>query len=101
MPLPPPPARPACPRPAPDSPTPGTGAIPHRRLNWAFHIVALVQLRYNPLAKAYYAKKRAEDKTSREAVRCLKRHLVNVVYRLLKPSTGRSPIRAGLAEAAA
>ncbi len=34
------------------------------------------------LARAYYAKKRAEGKTARAALRCLKRRLVDVVYRL-------------------
>ena len=58
----------------------------NRKLNRAFHVIALVQLRCNPLAKAYYTKKRSEGKTGREALRCLKRQLVNVVYRFLKPS---------------
>ncbi|MDP9352410.1 MAG: transposase, partial [Chloroflexota bacterium] len=59
----------------------------NRKLNRAFHIIALVQLRCNPLAKAYYARKRSEGKTGREALRCLKRQLVNVVYRLLRSGT--------------
>ncbi|MDP9379001.1 MAG: IS110 family transposase [Chloroflexota bacterium] len=58
----------------------------NRKLNRAFHIIALVQLRCNVLAKEYYARKRSEGKTGREALRCLKRQLVNVVYRLMRPS---------------
>jgi len=54
----------------------------NRRLNKAFHMIALSQLRCEPLARAYYAKKRAEGKTARAALRCLKRRLVDVVYRL-------------------
>ncbi len=54
----------------------------NRRLNNAFHMIALSQLRCEPLARAYYAKKRAEGKTGRAALRCLKRRLVDVVYRL-------------------
>jgi transposase len=54
----------------------------NRRLNTAFHMIALSQLRCEPLARAYYAKKRAEGKTARAALRCLKRRLVDVVYRL-------------------
>jgi len=55
----------------------------NRQLNRAFHMIALSQLRCEPLAQAYYAKKRAEGKTARSALRCLKRRLVDVVYRLL------------------
>ncbi len=56
----------------------------NRRLNRTFHMIALSQLRCEPLARAYYAKKRAEGKTARSALRCLKRRLVDVVYRLLR-----------------
>jgi len=55
----------------------------NRQLNRAFHMIALSQLRCEPLAQAYYAKKRAEGKTARSALRYLKRRLVDVVYRLL------------------
>jgi len=58
----------------------------NRQLNRAFHMIALSQLRCEPLAQAYYAKKRAEGKTARSALRCLKRRLVDVVYRLLPTS---------------
>ena len=60
----------------------------NRRLNKAFHMIALSQLRCEPLARAYYAKKRAEGKTARSALRCLKRRLVDVVYRLWCKSNG-------------
>ncbi len=55
----------------------------NRQLNRVFHMIALSQLRCEPLAQAYYAKKRAEGKTARSALRCLKRRLIDVVYRLL------------------
>ena len=55
----------------------------NRKLNRAIHIVALTQRRCEPLAQAYYEKKRAEGKTGRAAMRCLKRRLVDVVFRLL------------------
>jgi Transposase IS116/IS110/IS902 family./Transposase. len=54
----------------------------NRQLNKAFHLIALSQLRCEPLARAYYAKKRAEGKTGRAALRCLKRRLVDIVYRV-------------------
>jgi transposase len=56
----------------------------NRRLNRTFHMIAVCQLRCEPLAQTYYAKKRAEGKTARSALRCLKRRLVDVVYRLMR-----------------
>jgi transposase len=69
----------------------------NRQLNKAFHMIALSQLRHEPLARTYYAKKRAEGKTARSALRCLKRRLVDVVYRLLltsKPAAVELSIKA-------
>jgi len=60
----------------------------NRRLNRAIHIIALSQRRCEPRAQAYYAKKRAEGKTAREAMRCLKRRLVDVLYRTLCQDRG-------------
>lgn len=54
-----------------------------RQLNWALHYVALVQARSTPEAKAYLARQREAGKSHKEAMRCLKRHLSNVVYRHL------------------
>ncbi len=56
----------------------------NRKLNRAIHIVALTQRRCEPLARAYYEKKRAEGKTARAAMRCLKRRLVDVIFRQLQ-----------------
>jgi transposase len=56
----------------------------NRQLNRAIHIMALGQRRGEPQAQAYYAKKRAEGKTERAALRCLKRRLVDLIYRTLK-----------------
>jgi transposase len=55
----------------------------NRQLNWALHYVALVQSRSTPEAKAYLARQREAGKSHKEAMRCLKRHLSNVVYRHL------------------
>jgi transposase len=55
----------------------------NRRLNRAIHTVALVQARFDPLGRAYVLRRRAEGKTWREAIRCLKRHLANRIYRQL------------------
>jgi transposase len=55
----------------------------NRRLNWALHYIALVQSRTTPAAKAYLTRQREGGKSHKEAMRCLKRHLSNVVYRQL------------------
>jgi transposase len=55
----------------------------NRQLNRALHIVALTQARSCPLARTYLERKRAEGKTWREAMRCLKRQLADVVYRAM------------------
>lgn len=56
----------------------------NRQLNSAFYRIAVTQARVHPEARAYLARKRAEGKTSKEAFRCLKRHLVRVVFRTLQ-----------------
>jgi transposase len=55
----------------------------NRRLNRALYVIALTQTRHEPRAIAYLERKRAEGKTRREAMRCLKRRLSDVVYRQL------------------
>jgi transposase len=61
----------------------------NRQLNWALHYIALVQSRTTPEAKAYLARQREAGKSHKEAMRCLKRHLSNVVYRHLLLDAGR------------
>jgi transposase len=55
----------------------------NRRLNHAIHVIALTQARNDAQAQAFLASRRAEGKTSREAMRSLKRRLSDVVYRQL------------------
>ncbi len=55
----------------------------NRQLNRAIHSIALTQSSHEPRARAYLEKKRADGKSDREAMRCLKRHLARVVYRRL------------------
>jgi transposase len=55
----------------------------NRQLNRAFHSIALVQAQHHPPAKAFIARKRAEGKTRREAIRALKRHVARAVFRIL------------------
>lgn len=55
----------------------------NRQLNRALHTVALTQARIDPRARAYLSRKLQEGKSWKESVRCLKRHLSDVVYRYL------------------
>lgn len=59
----------------------------NRRLNRALHVIALTQIQHEPRAVRYLERKRAEGKTHREAMRCLKRRLSDVVYRQLLADT--------------
>ena len=56
----------------------------NRQLNCALHRIAITQARAHPPARAYLARKQAEGKSRREAVRCLKRQLARTVYTTLK-----------------
>jgi transposase len=58
----------------------------NRQLNSALYRIAITQGRYHPDARAYLERKQAEGKTRREAIRCLKRTLVRVVFQTLKTS---------------
>ena len=62
----------------------------NRKLNHALHIAAVSQLRHPSEGRDYYQKKRAEGKTSKEAIRALKRRISDVVYRQLKEDIHRS-----------
>jgi transposase len=53
----------------------------NRRINRVLHIMAVVQLRHDTLGRAYYRRRLAEGKTTMEALRALKRHLSDVVYK--------------------
>jgi transposase len=73
----------------------------NRQLNAALHMIALTQARIHPPARDYIARRRAEGKTGREALRALKRHLARVIYRLMtdiathrqEPIAVTSPLR--------
>ena len=56
----------------------------NRRLNRALYLIAVTQIRIHPPAIAYLARRRAEGKTTREALRALKRHLARTVFNTLK-----------------
>lgn len=54
-----------------------------RQLNRAFQTIAVCQAKSYPPAQAYVARKRAEGKSWRDAIRALKRQLVRTVFELL------------------
>jgi transposase len=57
----------------------------NRQLNCALHRLAVSKARLDPDTAVYLARKQAEGKSRREALRCLKRHLARRVWRLLQP----------------
>jgi transposase len=48
-----------------------------RQLNHALHIIAITRAGHDPATKAYLERKEAEGKTTKGALRCLKRHLAD------------------------
>ena len=54
-----------------------------RQLNCCLHTMAITQISRDTPGRAYYRRKRAAGKSHREALRCLKRRLSDVVYRQL------------------
>jgi transposase len=66
----------------------------NRSLNRALYTVAITEIRAENEGRAYYRRKRAEGKTGREALRCLKRRLSDIVYRTLREDQARLSIDA-------
>jgi transposase len=59
----------------------------NRQINAALHRVAVTRARCHPETHDYIERKKAEGKTTREAIRCLKRHLARRVWHLLRAPT--------------
>ncbi len=57
--------------------------VGNRKLNYALHMIAICQARSDAQGGAYYRKKIAEGKSRKEALRCLKRRVSDVVFRSL------------------
>jgi transposase len=63
-----------------------------RQLNYALHVMAITQIRHDTPGRAYYRRKRAAGHNHKEAMRCLKRRLSDVVYRqLLRDAQAAGP----------
>ncbi len=61
----------------------------NRRLNCAFYQMALSQISRmgNPVAMCYFKRKISEGKSKQQALVCLRRQMVNIVYMMLKHNT--------------
>ena len=57
----------------------------NRQINATIHRIAVTRLRCHPETQDYIARKRAEGKSTKEAIRCLKRHLARRIWHLLQP----------------
>ena len=57
----------------------------NRQINAAIHRIAITRARCHPETRDYIERKHAEGKTTRDAVRCLKRHLTRRIWQLLQP----------------
>ena len=65
-----------------------------RQLNYALHVMAMAQIKRPTSGREYYQRKRAAGKTHKEAMRCLKRRLADVVYRTMIHDTETSLLAA-------
>lgn len=55
-----------------------------RILNRTLHTIVISRLRYDPTTQAYAARRRAEGRTDREIIRCLKRFVARGLYRQME-----------------
>ena len=71
-----------------------------RQLNRALHTIIISRRHSHAPTIAYIARRTREGKTSREAIRCLKRYLARHLYRLLQgaPNRDLTLIEASLAQ---
>ena len=56
----------------------------NRQINATIHRIAVTRLRCHAETQDYIARKRAEGKSTKEAIRCLKRHLTRRLWHLLQ-----------------
>jgi transposase len=57
----------------------------NRQINAALHRVIVTRARCHAQTRDYIARRRSEGKSTRDAIRCLKRYLARRVWRLLQP----------------
>lgn len=66
-----------------------------RQLNCCLHTMAITQIRHDGPGRSYYQRKRADGKSHKEALRCLKRRLSDIVYRHLIADATTHPTSPG------
>jgi transposase len=64
----------------------------NRQLNHAIHIIAVTQARIYAPAREYLARRKANGKSNKEALRALKRLLIRRVFTLMRTATTPHPI---------
>jgi transposase len=69
----------------------------NRRMNHVLYVAAISQIRQDSEGRRYYRRKLAQAKTPKEALRCLKRRLSDLVYRQLRADAQVDPVPAGQA----
>ena len=64
----------------------------NRRLNWAIHIAAIVQIRHRlPRTRVLPTQTRRRQRPKGHPLRCLKRRITDAIYRQLRADAGLSP----------
>jgi transposase len=61
----------------------------NRQLNHAVHIIAVAQIRHDSEGRRYFDRKVSEGKSTKEAMRALKRQISNAVYARLVDDASR------------
>ena len=56
----------------------------HRQLNRALHTIVVSRRKHHPATIAYVARRRAEGKSVRDTIRCIKRYLARHLFRMLE-----------------
>jgi transposase len=54
-----------------------------RQANYALYILAVTRMAWDSRTRTYVNKRRADGKSTKEIIRCLKRHIAREIYRLL------------------
>lgn len=63
----------------------------NRQANAALYRVAIVRMRNHPPTLAYVSKRKMEEKSNREIIRCLKRYIVREIFtHLFRPKTSQT-----------
>ncbi|MGH3084912.1 MAG: transposase, partial [Gaiellaceae bacterium] len=55
-----------------------------RQLNRALHTIVVSRRKHHPATIAYVARRRAEGKSVRDTIRCIKRYLARHLFRMLE-----------------